>query len=925
MSDDEQRPLFVAASALELAIHQGDHDSALATLQASPPSEHAAHRRSLGKLHDLMRFTYWQDSGHARHWGGKAHAAQHKALLAATVACGDPQDFLDYFHPGDGLEAEELAAVCRQFKIDAEAWRARLQEKAGAALRERPYNILVVQSLVAARVIDRPESEDYAAGLIAMPRCLFGDNAIEAVFDRDSGLYRAILRLFEVEGTGEHNLASVDKYNHRPEYAWSHIFMQGIAKGEFTRLQLLDKTLGTLERDWPQFRAGWFSRFHEMLAPSVDEMRPFTARYLGLCQSRIPPTVTLTLGALKSLHAAGSVGGQDLLAALQPVFHASAKAQVEAALKLCEAAVKREPALAHTASAAALHGLVHEATDLQKKIIERLKAWDMDDAARGELAAYLEGVATVNRPALLALTGGLPAAKAEPVPTPVGRGPVDPLDPSRALATIDNPAELVERVAFVLENPAEVDELERVLEALVRLAPLPEPLVKQCAPVVKRARKLAQSEVASRIARLLVFVAAGERLQDLRDEPFRSRQVHPQADEFLALRVDDLINQAAQGWGLTPLSSATHARGFIDPAVLIERIAAYQARGATAATGEQVRSLLRLALPGAGAKLLSKKMHALADTPLVRALRHALGEEGVAISGKTPEEQALFAAAARIRHPNGDDLRVLKALGDLGPDGPAAARYQRSVRRQSSTYEGVTYVHHDLLLAAADVPNGTPLALMAVRRVGMDIAHDEAMLRYTATVLPSSLESFFAEGCLRIGNNLAWWGAQWQDRAYIELLLDPSVPVTAAQPMAVQLLALALAGKEPGQTALAVDALVQSFVEGRLDVPALGAELSALLASSVAMAKRYSKSLHAAVRADAGLASPVFDLLCEMLAADTENPPRDLAALMELLLELALTLQRGLPKPTLDVLARLELGGKGRVVQKSLLALRRDV
>lgn len=915
MTDDERRPLFVPASALEQAIHQGDPDAALASLQALSASQRAAHRESLRKLRDLMRFSYWQDSGHARHWGGRAHAAQHKALLAATVVCGDPQNFLEHFHAGGGLEAGDLEAVCRRFKIDAEAWRARLQEAADAALRENPQNIVAVQGLIAARLIDRPEGEHYAVGLIAMPRVLHGDNTIGAAFERDQGLYRATLQLFEVEGTGEHNLASVDKYNHRPDYAWSHIFMQGIAKGEFTRTQLLDKTLATLERDWPQFRAGWFSRFHEALAPTVAEMAPVSARYLGLCQSRIPPTVTLALGALKTLQAAGHLDGQTLLGGLQPVFYSSIKAQVDAALKLAEAAVKRDPALAHEASAVALHGLVHEAADLQKKILDRLQAWGMDDATRTELTAHAQSVAIVNRPALVALTGDAPAAAAPAVPVaepvPVGSGPLDPVDASRMLAPIGEPAELVERLAFVLENASETDELERVLEALVRMAPLPPAVARQCAPVVKRARKLQQAEVPSRLARLLVFVTSGEQLPDLRDDPHRSGLQNPQADEFLALRVDDLVNQAAKGWGLAPLSSATHARGFIDAAVFIERVAAYQARGAEAPWGEQVRGLLRLAPPGDRAAALRERARQLADAPLVRALRHALGDQGVSLAAKTEEVQALFAAAARIRHPGGDDA-----------DGSGSARHDWSVIERSWTSEGKTYVHHDLVMASANVSASTPPALIAVRLAGVEGAYDEALLRYLATVLPSSLESFFADGCRQIGNNLDWWEAQWQNRAYLVPLLDPTVPVTAEQPMAVLLLALALAGKEPGQTALAVDALVQAFTEGRLDVPALGAQLRVLLASSLVMAKRCSKSLQAAIRADARLAAPVFDVLCDMLAADADNPPKDLAALMALLLELALGSQRTLPPSTHDLLARLSLGGKGRAIQKSLLALR---
>jgi hypothetical protein len=920
MRNEEELPVFVPADALEHAVHQGDFDATLASLQAMSTAERKACAESLEKMGQMATCSHWPASPYARQWGGEAQTAQYRALQAAIVVCMAPKALLDHANPQVVLDPETVAALCKQFGIDAAGWRAALQQVAEAELRAFAWRILPVQNLVAAGLIDRPQNDDYAIGLIALPRAL-NRSTMDEKFDRDPGLYQAVLRLFDVEGTSEHNLSAVDKYNYSPKNYWSYIFMEGVARGEFTRPQLLDKTLGTLERDWPQFRAGWFSRFHETLAPTADEMAPFAPRYLGLCQSRIPPTVTMALGALKTLHVAGHVDGASLLGAVQPVFYASAKSQVDAALKLAEAAVKREPALAQDASAVALHGLAHEAADLQKKLIERLKAWGMNDAARAELEAHVQSVATVNRPALLSLIGNVGPAASVEIPVaeqpPVGHGPLDPLDTSRMLVPIGDVTELVDCIAFVLENPKDIDALERVLEALVRMAPLPQPLLKQFAPVMKRALKLIDREVQNRLARLLAFVGGGKRPQG-----HSEKSQKPKAEEFLASRVEDLIDQAAQGWGLAPLASATHARGFIDAAVFIERIAVYQARGVQAPSGEQVRGLLRLAPAGDRSAALRNQARQLADAPLARALRHALGEDGVPITAKGDEEQALFAAAARIRHPGGDDPLVLDALGDFGPDGANAARYAWSVDARSSTYAGKTYVHHHLTLSAAEVPASTPHVLMAVRRAGVDDTHDEALLRYMAAVVPSSLESFFVDGCRQVGNNLDWWEARWQDHAYLTLLLDPTVPLTAVQPMAVLLLALALAGKEPGQTALAVDALVQSFIDGRLEVPALGAQLRALLSTPIVMAKRYAKSLQAAVRADGRLAAPVFDMLCEMLAADVENPPKNLTALMELLLEIALSSQRTLPAPTLEVLARLSLGGKGRAVQKSLLGLR---
>ncbi|MDP6549589.1 MAG: hypothetical protein QF659_05915, partial [Dehalococcoidia bacterium] len=49
--------------------------------------------------------------------------------------------------------------------------------------------------------------------------------------------------------------------------------------------------LDALARDFAQHKAGWYSGFHETLAPTIDERAALQGRYLALLGSRIPPTV----------------------------------------------------------------------------------------------------------------------------------------------------------------------------------------------------------------------------------------------------------------------------------------------------------------------------------------------------------------------------------------------------------------------------------------------------------------------------------------------------------------------------------------------------------------------------------------------------------------------------------------------------------
>ncbi len=952
---DPLLPVFGPDDPLESAIRSGDCDATIACLLRLTPAERHSRRAGLRQLGERIQHSHWPASFYAKAWGAEANEAQYQAHYTALLACGRPEDFINGPDHYPGLDATAFAALCERFELDAAAWRARLQEQVRASLT-KGGDIVAIQRLVAAGLIERPAGDDYVTALIGLPRRLHWQSpgGMPRLFQQDPGLHQAVLRFFEVQGSSENNLAAMDKYCSDPQRLWRNIFLQALSDGAYTRAQLLDKTLDTLESDWPQFRASWFSHFHQQLAPDPAEMAARAERYLGLCQSRIAPTVTLALQALKVLLDAGAVQAPALLAALRPVLSSSIKGQVEAALKLLDTVVRQDPSLAAQASELCSVALIHESAELQKKVLQRLAGWGMDDSTRLALAEHLPGIAAVHRPALLALVGDVPeaapdtavdarAAMTNPAPASIAT----PLDPDRALRPLDDADELLDRCAFVLENELALDDFERVAEALVRRAPFDAEVRKRFSPLVKRARRIRPDKpVTAELARLVLWVMQGERVESLALVHHREwstrKPTSYTAEVYLGLRIDDWMELAALGAGVTPLSAATHRRGFVAPSVLVERAAAHAARGVQASPLEQVQSLLRLPpRPEAGwPDTLLRGARALPDTPFSRALRHALGDTVpiAALADPAPGgelERELFLAAARIRCPGADDAAVLAAYGDLGPDAGAAARFQWEVRAVPPNTDGPsteTFIHHFLVPSAQPSllrpsPHGLARWRIPLSQPGQEAwqatwqfqyfsGSSEAMVMYAASLMPGSLEAFFAGGAGSIGNNLKWGEAQWKDNAYLRLLQDPTVPLS---PMALLTLAVALCAKEPGLVALAVDVLVQSHAEGRLDAQALGDTLGRLLATPLVLASRYRKSLQAALRCDGRAAPLVFGLICDMLAAQADPPARDLAALLELLLELSLSLRRPLPGPCRDVLGRLPLGGKGRALQKALL------
>src|SRR5262249_38826805 len=153
--------------------------------------------------------------------------------------------------------------------------------------------------LVAQGLIEAPRHDHYAIGVAYgydyYPKLPPLVERLRADIDR---LAPAIWRQFEVEGGGEISLANLDKFG-RGDVTWGEALKILADEGHLDRRRLLEASLDALNRGFSQYRASWFSRFHELLAPTLDERVACADRYLDLLASPIGPTVTLAVSALK--------------------------------------------------------------------------------------------------------------------------------------------------------------------------------------------------------------------------------------------------------------------------------------------------------------------------------------------------------------------------------------------------------------------------------------------------------------------------------------------------------------------------------------------------------------------------------------------------------------------------------------------------
>lgn len=778
-----------------------------------------------------------------------------------------------------------------------------------------PREWRTVRQLVREGIIPRPDSPGYTIGMLRLGAYRPAAELVE----QDPGLLDVeVWRLFEVEGGGEDSLANYEKF-HRD--GWGDVFRSMAAADPAARERLLDASLAALARDFSQYRAGWFSRFHESLKPSDAERARRVEAYLGLLRSRVGPTVSFAVAALARVERAGSLPGPALLGRIGPVLSEGAAGTAKAGLDLVARSAARSPGNADRAAAVASAGLRHPSSDVQKAalaVIGRLAATP-DAELAALLAKQLPEVAASQRPALTALVerlGGVDAPSSPVVEAaPSSSAPVavrSPLDASRAISPVPTLEALVDLAVSVLETGEPADDIERVLDGVRRFADVRSgDASRLVAPIAKRARTLlgrrdsmpfngfdAQADVAA----VLLAWTTGEVVASA---PAR-RTIDAGAGAFLSARAREVAQDAARGQAGPTVALPTHRGGWIEPGALVERLATSR----PASSLDLVAAVLRLAAEG--------RREALGAAGGLRGevgavVRYALGgEESI---GPTA---AWWVAAARVRSPGLDDEVVDRRHSRLGPEAARAATIALRITRPKGTYERLALGVQPPPTArvGADIP--TALMLRNTSAWYWSGRSDPAMFRWTATIQPAYREVWAAVGSLLIGANVDWWSADWANRAFLEPFLEPW---SALGPHALTLLGIALGAKEAGERGLATDVGRLAIADGRLDAAGLGRGLAAATAVQLDRPQRWALSL-ADVAADSDRhAAAVAAGIAGALPSVVARPPGRLVPLLRLLDEL-LAQTRGRPsveaRPPIEALSRS--GGQAGRLARSILA-----
>ncbi|GAA1852699.1 DUF6493 family protein [Asanoa iriomotensis] len=696
--------------------------------------------------------------------------------------------------------------------------------------------------------------------VLAMVSCL-GDRWDGAVrteaLRRDPELRELVWRVFEVEGGGEVSLANVDKFSEH-DATWAQTFQVLVADGTLARDRVLRSCLQALGRDFSAYRAGWFAQLYRSLDPSTAERVAHQPLLLHLLRSAVPTTVSFAVAQLAFVAKAGALDDDGYTAEAAAAVVAPAKSTAVSAISLAAAVATRRPDLAPAVAEAVGAGLGHAHRDVQSRALAVLRS----SGARDIVAARLDELEpSVHRTASDWL--GVPMAR------PLAEDPEEPTPTVAADATV---AELGARL---LAGHLDALDVERFLAALAvgDHAGL-DALRKQAA------RVLADTRWDRSLRRHIAALIVGG-----------PKRASTGPGTFLARRLGEV---AARRPAAPLLATPTDSRGWLDPSVFADRLAA----NPEPRMFDLVAALLRLAPDGHAEALRSAGT--LPGEPGAVA-RYALG--GAPAETTTA---AWWVAAARSRKPLTDDPHLVAAGLDRAGQGRAA---EYRLRLGKTAYDSVLEVDPAGARERADQPT-------VVGPSSVWPGLDADWIPWHAAIWPHDAEPFFA---VRAAEVLTA-SSPHPDVTYgTSAILDTLVTHPGRLgPMAATTLAAGLSAAEVRHRVLAAEACARLVPAGRITAEDLAGAMAHLAGHCTAT--RWAATLRDAARTGPAASAAVVEVLDHLLPRLAANHP-GLHALLETRHEEAVRLGRGaVGDPMLTWLRTVTGGSKAARLARLVLA-----
>lgn len=868
------------------AIHAGNRDGALAALAALEPAARRKLAPEIIKLHKHWNKSHFSPDPNApsnyRRQYEDGSDEQRAAALASVVAVVSPSELATDEKLPQLLDPDSVVSVA---KVVRPHWLHR--EGLEVLIKAGRLNWRVVEALVRADLCERPQSDGLIESLIESHGFRSDIPLTELVRAEPRLIADGVLyRLFEVEGGQQSSLAAADKYRGE-QNQWATVLYNLTCSNELDRPRVLDATLDALARDFAPFRANWFARFHDKLAPTETERQERADRYLRLLGSSVPATVGFAVKAVDQLFKVDAFQPGALLDAIPPALQARQKGTVKRAAKLLQKAVKLAPGSARSATVVAIDALVHPDAEVQGTLLDVVD--QLLPQVAGDTADLVQQLANARSLVAPSLRERLPSARNSDAQTSAGTAQSDlqtmplkssdPFDDSYRLDYAQSHEEALDMVAHALERTDDAMAQECALDAIARYALPTDNWDDLAGPLRKRARHIwSRNRRDDGLQAPLTYVTIA---WTVHEKPAWSAPLDqdPQAGPALQTyrqRCEALADRVLAGKPLPLLSTPTHRGGFIQGTAFASRVAEWKAAKEPADVADALLSLMRLP---PGERKAARRQLELSNKELEYALDLA-----------AEAQQDTFSMRAKSRKSGRYTFCEIEVAPENQPESTEGFRLRHGVTNGDAYHEG-----------SGD-------------EGGMDSGGD--FVRWTATVTPDTLAPHFAQGVRYLGYHL---NGTLANGRYLEPALLPWVELGLTGHW---LLLLALAARGARAVEVGIDVAIDAMAQGRVRPELLADALGEMMPNGILKAKRLATTLTQVAAVSPEHADAVCVVIAGGLRGNPEDAPRDIYSLLELLHELLVDRNRTVTdNSALRWLEGQPRGGKVAKLRKAILTL----
>ena len=392
---------------------------------------------------------------------------------------------------------------------------------------------------------------------------------------------------------------------------------------------------------------------------------------------------------------------------------------------------------------------------------------------------------------------------------------------------------------------------------------------------------------------------------------------------FIDARVREIVARMDEGRAQSLLSAPTHARGWLDPRVFVNRLSRLLSEGSEPPPCDLIQAMLRLAPDGR-----REALAAAAELPgsAGRAVRWALGDDAGPIA-KDREQASLWLAAGRARSPRGEHHE----LAELGIDRSVPGAVT-PVRYECSTgideFDDVDRVYYYLvvqLIAHPPTRNDDADRLRPTVSLHKQVqdwpyygTNSYWMLQWLQLVWPLNADPYLAAGVTSLVARIDGSSSTLEPHhVFLEPLFERDRPWRGLACLAVW---IGLLSKGADSRGTAMDVLIEAIDDGRAHPHLMGEILALIFASGWMRLNRLAESLSEVARLSplhAWFAASVL----ESLVASYEELPRDAHHVLSLLLELLTDLGMALNPDARQTLDGIRGSSKAAKAARGLLAL----